>query len=373
MSQLTTAIESVPFDCDRHPFAALGIKSQVPPVSASGISDYYRCQRYFMWRYRMGLVRRVVAATAALQGEWFHDTLRGLTVGETLDEIKARLDTKADEKIDAAVGPDGAVPQGLDEALRRMVAKSVAMGDAFLSLCRARGLPLVDKAMTEVLAVEEAIQSEVDVRFRAASRLIPIAGRLDLVTRDAATGEITIHDYKQTSQSPADRAATAMLEPQPWMYRLLSSTAHGDPRSCCHWIMRSPTIRQLKPTKKNPGGESYDAYLERVKVWFSEKAMEHPEDPPIVASTVVLDGPMVTPERASILLEVRRGCTQRLTADDFPRTGAPHSCFVYGRACPYHQLCTHDSAMWPGLVLDQYTQEFRYGSDSDSESELVSE
>jgi hypothetical protein len=350
----------------------LGFKTDEPPISSSGMSDYYKCKRYFMFRYRLGLVQRLSAATAAVEGEWLHEVLRQLTLGETIDVIRGRLFAAVNAKVDEATDSNGVSAPGLDEALMRMANKALAMGEAFSGLCRDKHLAIANPATTEVIAVENELQAEV---MLPRNHTVLVKGTLDLVTRNRINGEITIHDYKKSSKEPILRALTARLETQPWVYRLLAESAFGaGVKWFCNWILRSPTIRRHKATKNKPE-ETYDEYLKRVVQWYTDEAVKSPESPPIVSSTITLDDQIITPARMNMLVEVSKAGQGVIDADDFPPTGAPYYCEHYGRMCPYHQLCVSDPAMWPSLVLESYRQEFRYGaagdgSGSESESEV---
>lgn len=347
---------------DQHPLMKIGFRVEKPRISSSSLQDYYRCARYFMFRYRLGLVRLGLGASALIEGQWVHETLRSLSVGGDLNTIDRDLQLRISALCQEATDDQGVLPAGFAEGLERAKTKAVAMGWAFRELIEELGLPVYRPDLTKTLYVEQQVLCNLPL----ANKELLLAGTLDLVTMSIVGDVVTINDYKRVGNSLGDWAKVARLEPQAWFYPLLLkslwSSLPDEPgaQRFCHWLIQAPTIHQRKVRQP----ETFPEYCERVKGWYKEKAVENRDDPPIQTSTQDVELPLVTKAREKMLLEVNAASTyERVHADDFPMTGATRSCKLYGRLCPYEALCTRDPALWPDEILNHYKQEFRYDND----------
>jgi hypothetical protein len=335
--------------------------------------DYYECERKFLLRWRLGLIRRgSIQSPALMVGTYMHEALQDLALGHTPAALATRMQGKVRDEITELEKLPGGCPAHVPLTLAKNLNMALAMALAFRALLITKGYGILDPGFTDVIQCEESIMIRVPSRViapvlrrgmdkkRRAKQMV-ISGTLDAITQDKPTGVVSLNDYKSTSRSPLLRAKTARFEPQVKIYRALSEVVLGDQKATefRHYVIQKPTIR-LKQK------ESFDEYLARVGQWYVDRSASHPHDPPVVVSRAALDGPIYDSSFVRMLREVHTACRIREPwAELYPQTGAPYACHnSFGSECPYLSLCTSDPVTWPDLIMTQFDQEFRYSDRS---------
>ncbi len=356
-----------------HPLVQLGFRVRKPPVYQTMINDYYACKRKAFWRHIMGLVRTGSMTPEALFiGQCLHDAMRHLGTGSTMDFVTRRMNKLGQEEMEKAMGGTGVMPANADKRITWSKSKALAMAIVFdkqvTAARRKKGLITIIAVEKEIRAI---IPAKVLQRFGCRAKgPIEIAGTLDVIseetkpTRGHTTESeawkksvVVIDDYKTTSDPPPDRAKMAALEVQPYMYRMLQASLKGErvATKFRNYIIMKPGIRLCR-------GESLTEYIARMKQWYKDYTIEHPNEPPTCVSTIDYDAEMYPINAMKQIIEVWRTTNPRGTfnIENFPMTGAPYQCKQRGNWCPYIDLCFGDPTLWPDQVGLRFKQEFRY-------------
>jgi len=309
-------------------------------LRSTGMSDYERCPRYFLFRHRAGLVPRGSTSPALQRGDMFHrivaDLLRG-KLAPAAESAALLVMNSAVADLVTQVGPAGYLPNGQtpEEATKAIEANTrvaIAMSRAYARFFEAgpstiSGLRVLDNA------IEVSVSSDDG------------AGTLDAVAVDDAHGETWVVDHKTCGWDLTQYVRTLPLSAQSLLYPLLARRM-GKIAGICYNIIKTPTIRCCKTD-----GFDLTRYAERVEHWYKENENEtmlrtfiRPSRELVILSQPRLDNV----ERACILLPV---------LSNFPATGGS-ACQSYNTLCPYMGLCTRDTAGWPE-ELNRYDRAWR--------------
>lgn len=359
----------------------IGHDSVRPALRQSSLSCLMDCPRKFMFRHRFGL--SVPTHRSALSvGSLFHILMAGQYTGTPLSTLLAdcgELITKDIEALEKFAGVGGVLPGGvMVDSLARTFEQDLAL---------ARVLAEVFVARHPKPGHLKPIAVEAVVRMQQAGLPQPIEGTIDVVFHDPVRNELWLADHKTTSISPLKRAAQAMLEVQPRLYRLLAQSLFPDIPvvGFLHNVILKPTIRfgqedrsftetehvlksgprkgQTEMRREYEGFPRYENYLARCARWYNATdeyahlAEKWRDDPPILQSSIRFAEPLMSDELRAILHEGSRASRAHCNLDHFYRRWT--SCLgKYGNSvCEYMGLCTSDPVTWQGQVKQGFIRE----------------
>lgn len=323
----------------------LGLKVLKPPVRSSNIADCKRCDRYHMYRNRLGLYP-TESRPALFIGTVFHLTYEHMLSGKTntgvMDAVKHVADQTKKDLRKLADPQTGYLPGRVPvENAEQEVDKNMALGLA-MACWSLKHAPLSSSDWKI-----KAIEADTSIEYTTGNLSIPIKIKLDMLTQKRGTKDLWIWDHKTCSVPPVDRASTLTFDIQQALYRLVLSellkhTESGYTlKGIVHNIIRKPTIRQRR-------NESFDEYVSRVSDDYDAKAKEAPHSPPMVRSFVEFTGPPDTPEVIAILHRQHKANNRLVSPSTFPRNAS--ACFSWNSCCEYLPLCLTSPRNWRSLI-----------------------
>lgn len=309
-------------------------------LRSSGMADWERCPRKFLFRHRMGLVPRRQTTDALHRGTVLHQFIARVLAGSTVDEASEAASTDLKDSISevlSSVGPSGYIPSGktAEEAVNGLTMAThtaVAMSRAYCRFFQ------VSKGQIGGFSLLSDDCIEVDVENPDEGT----AGTLDAIMADRR-GDIWVVDHKTCGWDPKSYARTLSLAPQSIMYpRLLEHhlQLQGTPvrvRGIHYNIIRTPTIRCCGTDDHNPA-----RYAERVERWYEDNDSN-------LLATLITMGPEHRSLHSKRVDSAQSACVSSPSLHDFPATGGS-ACQAYNTLCPFIELCTTDTATWPTRV-----------------------
>lgn len=329
-------------------------------LRSTGLSDFEKCPRYFLFRHRAGLVPKGQRSAALFRGEIMHGLLASRLGGMSANEAERLARTTMGaykESVLATVTAAGYTPSGQtpEEAVASIESETkvaIAMSRAYCKFFDVGSGHVGGMNVFEGL-IEEYVEES------------GISGQLDAVVLDETRNELYVLDHKTTGIDPVQYARTLPLTAQTALYpRLLHARVEPDlgipeegPLTIAgiiYNIIRTPTIRCCKTDDFN-----LDRYAERVEKWY--------EDNPQTTMIQTVIRPSAELRRLSEprLARGRDACTALPVLENFPATGGT-ACTAYNSVCPFMGLCTRDTAGWPE-ELKRYDREFRDEQETNNE------
>lgn len=317
-------------------------------LRSTGVSDYERCPRYFLFRHRAGLVSKSASSPALARGDTFHHIVADLLRGKTRDQAEQSALTLMGETVEksiASVGPAGYLPNGQtpDEnakAIESNTRVAIAMSRAYSRFFNVgpgtiSGLRVLDGTIEMNMSASES-------------------GTLDLIAADG-NNQAYVVDHKTSGWDLVQYARTLPLAAQSLIYpRLLASylsrPGNGSlgmvPAGICYCIIKTPTIRCCKT-------DDFDLtkYASRVEKWYEDNPDE------TMLRTFIRPSQELVRYSGTRLDNVRRACVSLPVLDNFPATGGS-PCQAYNTLCPYLGLCTSDTVRWP-KELERFDRAWR--------------
>lgn len=330
-----------------------------PPIRSSAIHIFETCPRKFLLEERLGLKGRGYEGALG-RGDIYHQfrahLLKGTPMPQAIRDVQRTMDATASRLVELA-GPSAMLPGGKDlKSILRAAEDDFEVAQA-MAECSWALYPL-DFNRWEILRHPETGEPLIETTVRFNSELYgEVVVQFDAVLLDKQKNEVWISDDKTTRLSPRTFAMSKSFDIQIRLYRwaldkLLSYEKTPQPPivGAVHNVIRVPTIRQ---TQK----ETFEQYVGRLKLWYQTKAVEQPDDPPIIQSWARFGEPVESAEFQNIMLQqvVRSGVLPVL--DQYPRHSG--SCFKYDRACPFLELCCSDESQWPSIVDARFDIRFR--------------
>lgn len=314
------------------------------PLHATGMSDLERCPRYFLFRHRAGLVPRGRRSPALDRGTMLHlivaELLRGGSQAEAEGRARDVMDAST-KTVSDTVGPNGYLPNGqtAEEAIKAIESNGL------VAIAMAR-------AFARFFQVGHGSISGLSVRPGAVELLLEnggMAGTLDAIGLDEARGEYWIVDHKTTGISPEIYTRTLPLTAQTLMYpellRAAGRVIDHPVAGICYNIIRTPTIRCSRE-------DSYDLgqYAARVERWYEDA-------PNMCLRTFIRPSLELVKLSKPRLDNALDACVRLPVLENFPATGGS-ACTAYRSVCPFTNLCTRDTALWPEQ-LERYDRDWR--------------
>jgi hypothetical protein len=377
------------------PLLAKALPPEIPiyclPVHSTDLRDWSRCRRYYFFAHRLGLKPIHQYRPAYKRGEWFHKTVETWIIMEEEPEtnvtplhsgpaecVRHTMDTvfnewwaKLEKSAKEGVLSDSTVLADFMAEATADYLKAREMGIVF---ARDLGIHPSDHV---ILAVEQQIYC----RVKGISR--PLAGRLDLTTRDPDS-RVWIDDHKSTGDPPAEVIASLALDFQNHHYRLLAAARYPSSgvMGIVHNVVQTPSIRYSPKVKDKDGPEHYG---DRVTEWYAERTAEsvHVPDkaPALRSKTYFGDTEWPPDDYLQVLREVAVASHTRPILSRFPRCGNSYQCRGANTsrryACPFLLLCRESSpAGWrkhlDGRFEQQTLEEMERDNASDSSTNVNS-
>jgi hypothetical protein len=326
------------------------------PVRSSGISDMWKCPRFFMFKHRLGLQRKGYHEPALYQGGLYHLLNERFYKGESPEKAllaASSFVSEENKKVTAMADATGLMPDG--EPVERLIAKreeefSKVQAFWLASVPVFFNSPIHKSGQYRVKHVERVFSC------RVPGISVPLRSKPDAILEDISTGELILVGHKTTSFEPSREAAAQAWGVQPMIERITVQAAYPDVRvvSYLHNILKKPPLKY--PAKKYP---TFTDYLEACKQWYKDAQAEDPNNPPVLQSLTGFIPTLITPEQYTLLYEAGRAGSARPAPDIYYKN--PTACWGrFGRKrCQYHGLCSVDSTQWPDLMASGYKQEWR--------------
>jgi hypothetical protein len=354
------------------------LDQQIPiyclPIHSTDVRRWQNCRRYYLFAHRLGLKPVHEYRPAYKRGEWFHSTVEswlvckeemrdGVDAITLCQDVRDAMNDQFDnwwadiEKLAKdGVLPDGAVVEDFKPEAKADFLKAREMGIVF-----ARDLGIAPAEQTA-----RACEQQIYAKVKTVSR--PLAGRLDLTTRDPA-GLVWIADHKSTSDQPMDVIASLALDFQNSHYRLLAQARYPSSRvaGIIHNVVQTPSIRYSPKVKDKAGPEHYG---ERVTEWYANLLAEGehvPEKRPAVRGKTYFGATTwPPPSYMHVLREVAVASHTRPILSRFPECGDSYKCRGANTSrrypCTFLPLCREECPKdWnkhmPKLFVQQTLEE----------------
>lgn len=319
-----------------------------------------------MLAYRCGLKLKGYTPKALNIGSIYHTMMQNLALGLDIKDALVEAHTSV-AKQKAIIAKDaneqGVLPNGKTLELYDNSMEEAYSFAQMLFMITAKPFFLefgeIAKGNWIPLLVENAVQTKLE-GFKS-----PLRCKVDLLLA-TKNNEVVVVDYKTTGKEISKVAASYRWNIQVLLTAYIISAHYAQAgltlKGFLHNVIRKPTIKY--PTRNSP---TMDIYIENCKKWYDEKQIENPDEPTMARSMVSCNG-AITQEFHNTLTLMDNACSGDLDPDLYPRIDS--KCMgLYGNSpCPYLQLCQSGASLWPTIIKNQYTQEFR---EAEEESELL--
>lgn len=344
----------------------ISLNSRIAPMRSSSYRTFQTCPRQFMFRYRLGLEKKGEHAKALHIGKLLHTMVSGWYLGES---EKACVGAAAVEHaeclahlLDLAAQQNGKIWGKPIEEVVRELEKQFALAHVMFVVFQHKYSGRNELRGCEPLT--DLIEQPLEVLLPG--RAVPLRGRMDLPLVNHATKTLHIWDLKTLDAKEDTRRRASGVERDIAMhiYRELLE-AHKPPeykaypvKSVYHFIMHKPSIHQKR-------AESWDEYVDRVRLWYDNRDLKFRENPTECSPPMHLGQTLFRPTRPgwvnTAFNDFEVACRQRV--DDNLFVPNRESCFKYNRACPYLDLCEQDPVLWPTTTRAHFTQAYREDSE----------
>jgi len=330
-------------------------------LRSTGMSDCERCPRYFLLRHRAGLVPRGHSADARFRGDILHrivaEVLRGQTQAQAEEAANARMTKMSQDVVDSLTDsgytPAGKTPEEAIKSLETETKVAIAMSRAY---CKFFG---IRPWWVDILTDQDGLVASRPLPIYQASveRYIHIAkvggcektGTLDGILLDESKRELYVLDHKTCGRDIVQYIRTLPLATQTLLYPQLADAVHSHGlrvAGIVYNVIHTPTIRCCKTDDND-----LDKYAKRVEQWYADNFNT------VMAQTIIRPSPeleVLSTQRLNCAIHY---CTAPPKLKNFPAFGGP-ACNAYNSLCPYINLCTIDTALWPEQ-LERYDRDWR--------------
>ena len=311
----------------------------------SSMCDAIACERYWFCRHRLGII---------LRGEKVKE---GATLGRIYHKFQ-ELGPGHEQEVRAWV-------QGQQNALMDRVNKGEDIDGQIARLANLM-TELYHKA--EVMAQIFREKYPQPSYFKVIGKEIEhtmewdgltLGGTIDKLILNEQDDSVWIRDHKSTGRSLAMIFGGLAWSLQARMYRVLmvdyTKKYPNEAINVKGFILDGilkPGIKQCKTDDKNAKDwncTQEEAYLRRVKIWYSEKM-----DASILSKSVIFTEPLFPPELIYQLEKMRELQNRPIEPTAFSRDISRKACFAYESQCIYHDLCETDPKQWDSLFETKY-------------------
>ena len=182
-----------------------------------------------------------------------------------------------------------------------------------------------------------------------------LEGTIDKVVHDTRGTDVWIRDHKSTGMKTLDVIFAGFpWSPQARIYRILAYDRFPD-NAIMGFILdgiMKPGIKLCGKDEKNSkvwNCSVEDAYLRRVKEWYSEKDTDA-----IKSQAIMFNEPLYSPELIDELLKMKQLGSLANTPFAYNRDPSRFHCYLYDSACIYLDLCESPMTRWPELFDTKY-------------------
>lgn len=342
-------------------------------IRQSSIKVAYACKRKWLLKYRLGIaLRGVQLKLAANLGQIYHKFQQ--FGPERIDDVKSWVQERQRglmQLVDTGEDIDGSAMR-LANSMAELYHKAEVMARLFWER-----YPLPEYL--------ELVASEVDayVRLNGRNGLL-LAGRIDRILQNKQDGSYWIRDHKSTGRTLDTIFGGLAWSIQARLYRILANQWLRDNRiTTAHvrgFIMDGIVMPGIKLCKKDEkaatelGTTPEEAYLIRVRAWYSEQANLGKDV--MLSKALVFAEPIWNTEVLSFVRDMSNLTfdsyeTQEQMDSHFPRDVTRQACYQHGTKCEYHDLCETSIENWDDLFECKY--KFMERQNEDEEENLESE
>lgn len=347
----------------------VGVPSRIAQLRQSSMKDTF-CKRYFAFKHRLGLSRPGYAS-ARENGSLYHEIVGALHMGKSWEDAIAQGKALADQMLkDITEFADDTLEQDLqniEQSLQNDWAKACAMAKAYWSRFS------LDPDRWKVIAVELPVQfglivdAGLDEAHNEVLEIFDPEMTVDLVLYDTVKNEVWIIDHKTVSFDPRIYQQTAPYDPQTRLYRLgvttyiQSGQAASFPDGEVVVAPHTPVTGMMyvpigRPTIKQKKNQSFEEYLAEIEDWYTATGAH--EFTTTGGSQALVPPyphrfkePLVTAEFLGQLREYDKLQHMPTYPELFPRSLNNNDCTRrYNKPCPYRELCSSHTALWPGIA-----------------------
>jgi len=312
----------------------------------SSVCDAIACERYWFCRHRLGIV---------LRGEKIKE---GATLGRIYHKFQ-EFGPGREQEVRAWV-------QGQQNALMDRVNKGEDIDGQIARLAN---------LMTELYHKAEVMAKIFWEKYPQPSYLkvigkeinhtmqwndLTLEGTIDKLLLNEQDGSIWIRDHKSTGRPLAVLFGGLGWSLQARMYRILAGDYLDYNNILSNFHIKGfildgilkPGIKQCKTDDKNAKDwncTQEEAYLRRVKIWYSEKM-----DASILSKSVIFTESLFPPELIYPFEKMRVLRDRPVNPESFSRDITRKACFAYESQCIYHDLCETDPKQWDSLFETKY-------------------
>ncbi len=312
----------------------------------SSISCAHGCERCFFFAERWGVgLRGVQVKEGATLGQIYHKFQKlGPRHEQEVRAWVTKMQTDLLSQVEKGEDLDGQILR-LANLLTTLYNKAEAMARIFWER-----YPTPSYLKT----IGTEIEHSITIQSGPLAGMV-LTGTIDKVVHDTRGIDVWIRDHKSTGMKTLDIIFAGFTwSPQDRIYRILSTDRFPDNKITVFILdgIMKPGINHCGKDEKNSkvGNCSVeDAYLRRVKEWYSEK-----DTTAIKSQAIMFNEPLYSMEFSAELIKMydlsKRGNDHTL----YRRDPSRFHCMLYDSQCVYHDLCTSPKSRWPELFDVKY-------------------
>ena len=192
---------------------------------------------------------------------------------------------------------------------------------------------------------------------------IVLEGTIDKLIQDTRNTNYWLRDHKSTGMKSLDVIFGGFVwSTQARIYRILAEDYLYNNVNCIEATGKvtgfildgilKPGIKLCKKDDKNADVWKCsvdEAYLRRVKEWYSEK-----DEAAILSKAIMYNEPLYPPELRSQLLFMKELSGRDNNPSNYERDPSRFHCYLYDSQCIYHDLCSSPKTKWEELFDNKY-------------------
>jgi hypothetical protein len=312
----------------------------------SSISCAHGCEKCFFFKERWGVeLRGVKIKEGATLGQIYHK-FQKLGPGHE-QEVRAwvtKMQTALMARVEKGEDLDGQILR-LANLLTILYNKAEAMARIFWER-----YPTPSYLKT----IGTEIKHSVTIQSGPLAGMV-LEGTIDKVVHDTRGLDVWIRDHKSTGLKTLDVIFAGFpWSPQARMYRILAKDRYPDNKITGFILdgIMKPGIKLCGKDDKNSkvwNCSIEDAYLRRVKEWYSEKDTDA-----IKSQAIMFNEPLYPKEFTDELLKMKQLGSLANDLILYNRDPSRFHCFLYDSPCIYLDLCESPMSRWPELFDTKY-------------------
>ena len=314
----------------------------------SSISCAHGCERCWYFSERWGVkLRGIKVQEGATLGNIYHKFQKlGPEKQDLVRPWVSKMQTDLMARVDKGEDLDGEMLR-LANLLTILYNKAEAMAKLFWER-------YPTPSYLKTIGVE--INHSVTIQDGLLKGLV-LEGTIDKLVQDTRNGNVWIRDHKSTGMKTLD----VIFAGFPWstqarIYRILAENFCAKPgHKVTGFILdgiMKPGIKLCGKDEKNSkiwNCSAEDAYLRRVKEWYSEK-----DTNAIKSQAILYNEPLYSKELTYELLKMKQLGSLANDPTVYKRDPSRFHCFLYDSPCIYLDLCEAPMSRWPELFDTKY-------------------